>query len=347
MRNPIQFEETVIRPGRLRRCRKGLYEPGQLDRVTDCPFGSSLKAQVARLEQTYVQEDDVRIQRARSVLLLGDRLIKEDQIQFLCRASPLRALLNEVEELQSVAIPSTYPGTHFFGHWLRDDCSAHALAKEVAPVRTLPTPDWQDKAFYKSAFGLQEHMISAAWIKEAVFFPNLGFNACKARRIAAFSAKLDQKLGPRQSSDIVYIKRGPTAARRMVINEDALIDQLRKAGVKILTPEGDTEQLVRACRNARLIISVEGSQLAHAVYTLADHGALLALQPPDRFYNPHLDWCRTLDRHYGTVIGHVEEAGFRIDPAEVLRMIDRLTSEQERSSAMVRTCSAGSELTAA
>jgi hypothetical protein len=83
--------------------------------------------------------------------------------------------------------------------------------------------------------------------------------------------------------------------------------------------------------DARVIITVEGSQAAHGVFTLAENGSLLILQPPRRFYNPHIEWTRLLGMRYGIVIGKdVDDgAGFLIDPDEVLRMVDQMIDDRD------------------
>lgn len=327
---PITFERKVISKGELRACRKAVYDCDQLDRVQDSPFDSSPEKEFQALEATQVQDRDTVLLTARSVLLLGGSLFRGNEVEYLSRSSAYRALLNRVEALGTAALPSSLPGTRFFGHWLRDDCSTYLLASEFGPTRTLPTPNWRDKEFYKSAFGLIEHPIRAAWIDSLHVISDLGFNTHKRNRINELRSRLDKQAPATDASDIVYLKRGPTGAKREMTNEGQLITELRRAGVKIASPEGNTEALVQTCRSAKILISIEGSQLAHGVYSLPERGALLVLQPPDRFYNPHLEWCRLMNRSYGLVIGHLTPGGFRIEPDEVLRMIDQLLGIQER-----------------
>lgn len=344
---PIAFERQVISKGQLRPCRKAVYDRDQLDRVKDSPFESTPEREFQALEATQIQDRDTVLLTARSVLLLGGWLFRGYEAEYLSQSSAYRALLNRIEELGTAALASSLQGTKFFGHWLRDDCSSHLLASEFGPTRTLPTPDWRDKDFYTSAFGLVERPLQAAWIDRLHMISDLGFNIHKRNRINELRSRLDKQAPVPDASDIVYLKRGPTGAKREMTNEGRLITELRRAGVKIASPEGNTEALVQTCRRARILISIEGSQLAHGVYSLPEGGALLVLQPPDRFYNPHLEWCRLINRSYGLVIGHLTPGGFRIEPDEVLRMIDQLLGVQERDRSSTQTLPSKIALTAA
>ncbi len=82
--------------------------------------------------------------------------------------------------------------------------------------------------------------------------------------------------------------------------------------------------LLAALLDARMTITIEGSQAAHGVYMLGDGGAMLILQSPDRFYNPHHEWARLIGMGYGTIIGTPDEVSFHMNPSEVLAMADRL-----------------------
>jgi hypothetical protein len=107
-------------------------------------------------------------------------------------------------------------------------------------------------------------------------------------------------------------------------NQDEVEQAFTAAGIRIVEPGTDGEALVQNLLDAAVIVTIEGSQASHGVYTLAEGGALLILQPPERFYNPHHEWARLLGMRYGITVGQKDGPGFRIHPGEALRMIDRL-----------------------
>jgi capsular polysaccharide biosynthesis protein len=124
---------------------------------------------------------------------------------------------------------------------------------------------------------------------------------------------------------IVYLMRGGQGKQRSVSNEGELVNALIKESITAIRAETlSVAELIHQLAGARIIISVEGSQLSHALFNLQDRGAVLVLQPPDRFFNSHFDWARALGMHYGLVVGIDDENGFRIPVGDVLRTLDLL-----------------------
>src|SRR5262249_25449459 len=98
-------------------------------------------------------------------------------------------------------------------------------------------------------------------------------------------------------------------------------------GVRIVEAETlAVPDLIKEVFGARLVISVEGSQLSHTLYTMHDRGGLLVIQPPDRFFNSHMDWARTLGMGYGIVVGERHDLGFNLPLDDLLRTIDMLNA---------------------
>jgi hypothetical protein len=76
-----------------------------------------------------------------------------------------------------------------------------------------------------------------------------------------------------------------------------------------------------------MLISIEGSQLSHALYTLGDEGGVLTIQPPSRFFNSHMDWVRALNMRYGLVVGEERQSGFHLPVDDLLRTIDLMDAK--------------------
>jgi hypothetical protein len=71
-----------------------------------------------------------------------------------------------------------------------------------------------------------------------------------------------------------------------------------------------------------VVLGVEGSQLLHGVFGMADGGAIVTLQPPDRFITAIKVYCDALGLRYALVVGEGSPAGFRIDVDRVARTVD-------------------------
>ena len=128
---------------------------------------------------------------------------------------------------------------------------------------------------------------------------------------------------------MVYLRRGKSAERRELVNEDEIAERLLQVGASVLQmEETPTESIIEYLLGAEVVIGVEGSQLCHAVHTLREGGAIVVIQPPFRFYNAHKDWADALGMKYGFVVGDPAENGFELDPDDLLRTIDLAIGEK-------------------
>jgi hypothetical protein len=159
----------------------------------------------------------------------------------------------------------------------------------------------------------------------------LGFNTDKASRLCLLRQRLRAAVSVRNPGRIVYISRGKFGVDRNMSNGEEVERAFSSAGIHIVEPGLDGHALMRELLDAEMIITIEGSQASHGVYTLADKGSLLILQPPERFYNPHHEWTRLLGMSYGITIGEKDGDRFRINPDEVFRMMDRLLAARTGS----------------
>lgn len=316
-------------PPRTLRCRPALFDPDHLSRVTACGFGKALPDLVKVLRQTEYTETPMQITRLGPATALGGIIITDDATRHMLSYAPpqLRQALNAPTVIPEAVIPNSMQGLAYFGHWLGDDVSAYEAWRDHPGLTSLPLPSWRDTASYKALFDQNWNQMPVIRADSLILLRDMGFGHAKAARYRTLRARLRQRLGAAGDTtggEVVFIRRGASGQQREIANWSALEQRLHAAGVRIVTPEGDTQALVAALLDASVIISVEGSQACHAIHTLKDGGALLVLQPPDRFYAAAQEWMRCLDMHCGMVIGHHAEDGFNIDPDEVMAMTDRL-----------------------
>jgi hypothetical protein len=78
---------------------------------------------------------------------------------------------------------------------------------------------------------------------------------------------------------------------------------------------------------AEVVIGVEGSQIPHALLSMADDGILCCLQPPTRFNNTIKGYTDCLEMQYAILVGHAAPGGFSIDLNNLKRMLDRIDAE--------------------
>lgn len=312
-------EQSVTVP-----CRPALFDPDQIGRVQKCGFGRTVAGEVEKLVATSFQTTPARVADLRDVVVLGGHVFHAEGRNLLKDDLKLRGLWSMPPRMDHVSVPNTFLGQHFFGHWLRDDCSGFEVAQGLGPVVSVERPVYRDAPAYERLLDQSWRDHQAFSAARATFVSDVGFSPAKAERLRALRARLRAKAGGGRGSEIVFIRRGVNDPLRNPLNEAALVERLRQEGVRIVDVDQTVEAVLDETVDARIIIGLEGSQLAHAVYQLREGGALVVLQSPHRFYNPHHEWCRLLGMRYATVIGTAVEGGFEMDQDEVLRMIDRV-----------------------
>ncbi len=306
--------------------RPAIYDPEHLQRVVKTGFDRTMESEVEKLDARVVRSTPPKLTVFEDVLSCGGRFFGPGTNHFMAKGQPIRQAFQVPSEYDHVVITNSSLGLRYFGHWLRDDCAARGLARpSTAILKSLVRPDWSDCRFYEEAFDQD-------WPEEAVFFArkltvltDIGFSPDKRRRLNILRGQLRQKSQAGDNRDgIVYIRRGETSVPRTMANEDALVARLSDAGITIVEAETGGETIARAMLDAAIVIGIEGSQLTHATYNLRDNGALLVIQPPDRFYNPHHEWARLLGMRYGVVVGHARTSGYVVDADDIFVMMDRL-----------------------
>lgn len=255
--------------------------------------------------------------------VFGGQIFSNGRRYLMSETSPYRAGLGPVRDFGEIVLGQSYTGCTVFGHWLMDDCAARELSEIQGQSVAITRPAWGDRARYEQLFAQTWEEVPAFTARRLTLLKELGFSKDKAERHRRLRARLRQPLKPGPGG-IVYLARGRSGNARNMLNENELTARLEAAGVAIIECETDSEALIRRCLDAQVILGVEGSQLCHAIYMLAEGGAVMAIQPPDRFCNAHHDWSRHLGMRYGTVIGNHTEGGWVADADEVLEMVDAL-----------------------
>ena len=131
---------------------------------------------------------------------------------------------------------------------------------------------------------------------------------------------------PQSSGDTyVYLRRGRTGVVRTIANEDDIIDALVKRGFQVVDIASDSlNSIIETLLRSKIVVSLEGSHLAHWIYTAPQNGGLLVMQPADRFIALQRAYAECLGIKYAFVVGDVTNAGYYFPPADILRTVDLL-----------------------
>lgn len=298
--------------------------PGQFDRVTAAAFGGSVEREIATLQGQPRKTSPTNIYRFKNVNILQSWVIANGHYEIF--GWPNSEWSNKPShEIKTAALTSSFQGNRYFGHWLRDDCASRLLYSDSDIRIAIPRPDWVDATAYERAFSLPPStIVQNVHVDEMFYCNDLIQNSHKAGRFKQLRERLRKTIDPIAAHDIVYIGRGTSAKARTFHNEQELTDALEQHGVKIVFAETLTsEEFIASIMDARIIISVEGSQLSHALYALGTtNPGMIVIQPPDRLFTSHLDWARVMNVQFGTVVGIKDGDGFTVPPEDVLRTID-------------------------
>jgi hypothetical protein len=326
-------QPTEVTTPELISCAPALYNKDHLHRVISCGFGATLEDEIEKLDATSFMESPLARYELGESLVVGGQIFSRNARYLMSVQSPLRALGSNVVEFKSASLANTMQGLHYFGHWLGDDCALYEALRGAPNILSMRRPNWPDRHFYESAFGQTWNELDFFKVSELTIYRELGFNRDKADRLRLLRQKL-RASGPRRTGgQVAYISRGRLGENRNMSNLDAVVEAFSKAGIRIVEPGVDSITMIGELLDAAAIVAIEGSHACHAIYSLADKGAVLILQPPERFYNPHHEWARLLGMRYGFVVGEKDEVSFKIHPDEALRMVDRLLAVPKYSDA--------------
>jgi capsular polysaccharide biosynthesis protein len=330
LRQPSELESAavareVIDPGKTVTGRKGLCLPGQLDRVTNVPFGMSVSRELDEFANATRHIGASVRYEFRDVAIDGYRLATAQRVK-IYRDDPAFGLADvPMIMLDEAALRTSYVAVHFFGHWLRDDCATQLLAEDYGPVLAMQTPAWPDKQAYRALLGRDYVEASRARVGRLHMFDDISQTDHKVARFRQSRGHFAAVAPKRAALGTVFLARGAGGTARDLVNQDALIEVMTARGIEVLHAENaSVATIVAALQGARILISVEGSQISHGLLTLADKAGILVLQPPDRFFNSHMDWSHALDMHYAVVVGTPQPGGFSIAEDELLATLDLL-----------------------
>lgn len=319
-------EPEIVFPGQEYNFTPALALPGQVDKILADAFAKDTSRAIEKLQGGTQYRGPVQRLTLRDAVVTGKFVFAGGLMKPFWSKADWR-LLGQLPERANGAIPSSYHGTNYFGHWLGDDTASYLLAeREVdAPPVIMPFPNWGEQPDYAHRFGQDWAPTPPAFYRRLNLYIDHGQNPHKAERLTELRRRF-RTASPRDkgSADIVYLKRGPGSSERRLTNEAEVIERLSARGCHIHEAESGVEVLEAAALNARIIIGVEGSQLLHALYMLRDAGGLLVLQPPKRFFVSNLDWCRVMGFEFAYVVGDPEGEAFSMDLDDLDRTLDLL-----------------------
>jgi hypothetical protein len=301
-----------------------IYVEGQLDKVTGAPAESTKDAEIAAITRLTGTNSATIAYRLKDVAFVDGSVYVGNLRYFITENSRFGSGPYDVHEFKDAALVSSFYGTKYFGHWLSDDCCANLLATELGrPALCLPIDSYFDADCYLSALGQLWAPVVRARIADLTVFADYSFNALRRARYQTLRKRVSARFSRNGRRSLVYLKRGKTGSRRVIQNEDIIIDILAKRGFIVVDPETTpVERIMEILVTARIVVSLEGSHIAHCLYCVPLDSGLLVLQPADRFALNHREWANCLGVKFGFVVGDASEAGYLFCTQDILRTLD-------------------------
>jgi hypothetical protein len=312
-----------IAPGFMSISRPAFFLPNQLERVTGTAYTPNHEREMIGGHETY--QPPTRGFLVKNAWLVDGSIHKGHEKKYLFPRTSRWPQVSVENEIDRGAIYCSGDGLEFFGRWLTEDCVAYPLAMNEGIPITADRIPYVHALDYEALLGMKPVRLRNAFLTELVFFADTGETQHKCARFRAQREKILARF-PVKAHPGVFILRRSAGKKRILYNELDLAEHLReRRGFRILDiTTADVATIVSTCAGAQAIVGVEGSNLLHGVLTLQPGGGVLVLQPPDRFTGVIKRTTDHHDQHFGFVVGHAEDGGFRIDPSELERTLDLL-----------------------
>lgn len=228
--------------------------------------------------------------------------------------------------LARATLETTVTGAEYFGCLLLDDFPMALLGDNPADNIALTSKPSGHEAGYRELVGLlPRRVVTRTHIDELTVFEDPAYNASKAARYRQLRETFRQRVTGATGTGRLYISRGLSGERRVMVNESELEATLRQRGFTVIDPmKMSALEIARLSMGARLVVSIEGSQISHAQFAMADDAALVVLQPPNRFCLQYKEYTDAMGMRFGFVVCDPAEDGFKVDIDELLRLLDRI-----------------------
>lgn len=230
-----------------------------------------------------------------------------------------------IEQHDRVVVAATASTARYFGHWVWDGASTALLAEEGERV-ALPTHrSWRhaDELAPVLRLGLLPRL--PVFARRAVFFVDHGQGSSKRARYRILRKRLRAALDDRPGPRCVYLRRGDKGAKaRRFANSDALESALCAKGFTVVDhTEYSALELAHRLKDAEVVVSAEGSHLAHPLLAAPDGAWVVAIVGADRFTAVLGDITEAFGLRFAMCVSTPDGAGqHTVDIDGVLRTLD-------------------------
>lgn len=306
--------------------------PGQLERVTGSTIHSTVEQVTASVVATNFTHMALLRFEMRDVLVSRDGFAAVHHSQRFSRGLFRSALTKPVVEVDRLQYCITSVSRLYFGHWLTDALPTAMIDVDGFGMAWAPSASsWTDTSDYRNVLGLADTSAELIFARRFVFYLDLGQGSHKRQRYALVRQVLRSRYGgSARPVNKVYLSRGTTGVQRLIQDEAKLIEQLRGDGWLILEiGKASVSELQAALCSANIVVSMEGSHIAHAQMSLMPGSVLVALCPQDQFTAAHLEYGNANRISVGFVVLDRGRNGYVVNWDDVERTIELASRRAE------------------
>jgi capsular polysaccharide biosynthesis protein len=318
----VSYKQEVLCPEETQEIRPAIFLPGQLERVTGtAPDGSLDRYIKSMLASEYQHAPTIAYHLKNAVLFDGSVYVGNYRNILVQEQADKRN--PEPRYFRQAALASSGHGNKYFGHWLVDDCAQYLLAEQSGLPICVSEPLSDHKAQYARYFEQAWNSINRARVDDLIIFQDFGQNSHKQKRFDILRNHVRKRFPNENRQSFVYLRRGKTGSPRNIENENEILDVLvGRHGFEIIDIDDSLDRILSILSKARIVVSIEGSQLAHSCFPLSTEAGMLVLMPPDRFMSVYREWSAGLGFKFGFVVGSKQESGYRFSIDEILATLD-------------------------
>lgn len=304
-----------------------IYLPGELDKVTNVPAETTYAKELQRIQGGITEHAATIAYQLRDVQIHNGYIYKGAMKVPLTTTKESWFNHGEIESIPEAALACTFCGNRYFGHWMTDDVVLNLVAKQLATAVRTSQKLSPNQIEYSHLFEINSTPVTQAKFNELIMIQDYAQNQFKRERYESIRSKI-KPLGSSSVSPGVMLLRGKSGIQRYLCNEDEVAEFLRSQGFTIIDPEKTpAREIIRQSLGTKIIVGVEGSQLANGLFTVAKDGVILTLQPPYRFNNVYKGRVDCLGIKYAFVVGTQVDHGFEISIENLTRTLDLIHSK--------------------
>lgn len=314
-------ETVVLQPAEVEHIRPLIFLPGQIEKATAAvPGHASLADEVAIARNTKLLHAPV-IRHTLEKCLVHPAGVDFRGGSLRKKGVDFRSLVSgNIRRLSDAIYCMSGVSHEYFGHWLQDACAAALLQREGEALLLDVRPDWPHAREYMGALSLEGETSPLQLVERLSVYQDHGQGSHKRRRYADMRRRLDASFGVCSTgAPLVYFRRGGSGAARIVANEAEVIAALVDQGFEVfdLNSASAREIFIRF-RDARAVVSMDGSHLNHLYLSLPRDATLLTLVPADRFTMNQVGYAAAAGLRYGFVVVEPKPEGYFVSTSDLL-----------------------------